>query len=83
MSHAIATWIELSRAYAFATSFRERYDLWYSSPLLEIMATTTSALDLIIADCTIVHIVYHWDYCSYWLLFRSGVVGLCGLTIGE
>ncbi|PBK63329.1 hypothetical protein ARMSODRAFT_540460 [Armillaria solidipes] len=54
MIHVIATWIEFSRAYVFATSFRARYDLTSSSLLLEIMDETASALNLIIADCTII-----------------------------
>ncbi len=82
--NVIVTWVEFRRAYVFAISVQARYDLWFSSLSLEIMATATSALNLIIADCTIVRVDYpYWDYYSYWLPFRSGVVGLCGLTIGE
>ncbi len=58
MIYVIATWIEFSRAYVFATSFRARYDLMNSSALWEIMSMTAIALNLIIADCTIVRVVY-------------------------
>ncbi|PBK83505.1 hypothetical protein ARMGADRAFT_1019062 [Armillaria gallica] len=58
MIYAIASWIEFSRAYVFATSFRARYDLMYSFVLWEIMGVTAKALNLIIADCTIVPVVY-------------------------
>ncbi|KAK0442163.1 hypothetical protein EV421DRAFT_597605 [Armillaria borealis] len=51
--HTITTGIVTSRAYVFATSLRARYDLMISFPLLEIMGTTASGLNLIIADCTI------------------------------
>ncbi|KAK0203233.1 hypothetical protein DFS33DRAFT_971305 [Desarmillaria ectypa] len=50
----IASWIEFSDAYVFGTSFRARYNLMYSSTLLEIISATASALNLIIADCTII-----------------------------
>ncbi|SJL18438.1 uncharacterized protein ARMOST_22027 [Armillaria ostoyae] len=55
MIDAIIEWIEFSRAYIFATSSRARYDSTGSSSLLlGIMATTATALNLIIADCTII-----------------------------
>ncbi|KAK0232032.1 hypothetical protein EDD85DRAFT_792938 [Armillaria nabsnona] len=43
-----------SRAYVFATSVRARFDLWFSSLLLQIMDDTVAALNFIIADCTII-----------------------------
>ncbi|KAK0232047.1 hypothetical protein EDD85DRAFT_98935 [Armillaria nabsnona] len=54
MIYVIASWIEFSRAYIFATSFRARYDMMYSSAPCEIMGVTATALNLIIADCTII-----------------------------
>ncbi|KAK0232021.1 hypothetical protein EDD85DRAFT_792929 [Armillaria nabsnona] len=52
--HAIATWIEFSRDYVFATSFRARYSLMFLSVLWEILGVTATGLSLIIADCTII-----------------------------
>ncbi len=60
--HVVATWAGLGRAYVFATSFRMRYDLMGSSLLLQIVATAATALNCIVADCTIVRVAYpYWD----------------------
>ncbi|SJL17531.1 uncharacterized protein ARMOST_21083 [Armillaria ostoyae] len=53
---AIAWWIELSEAYVFGTSFQARYNsvgLRDSTVLLETIRGAATALNLIIADCTI------------------------------
>ncbi|PBK83485.1 hypothetical protein ARMGADRAFT_1170479 [Armillaria gallica] len=52
--YAIATWIELRRAFVFATSFRARYDLMNSSVWWDTTALTATAVNLIIADSTMV-----------------------------
>ncbi|PBK83514.1 hypothetical protein ARMGADRAFT_1170497 [Armillaria gallica] len=52
--HAIATWIEFSRVYVFATSFRARYSSMFLSVLWEILGVMATGLSLIIADCTII-----------------------------
>ncbi|KAK0442150.1 hypothetical protein EV421DRAFT_2019614 [Armillaria borealis] len=54
MIYGIATWIEFSRAYVFATSFRARYDLMNSSLWWGLLAITATGLNLIIAACTII-----------------------------
>ncbi|KAK0215595.1 hypothetical protein IW262DRAFT_1299841 [Armillaria fumosa] len=53
MIYVIATWIEYRRTYVSLTSSRARYD---SSGFvgLSIIATTATALNLLIADCTII-----------------------------
>ncbi len=85
MIYVIATWIEFSRAFVLGISLRARYDMMYSSVLWEIVGSTATALNLIIADCTIVRVAcpYRDYYSKCELPFRSGIVGLCGLTIGE
>ncbi|PBK83989.1 hypothetical protein ARMGADRAFT_1018884, partial [Armillaria gallica] len=54
MIYVIPSWIEFSRAYIFTTSFRAQYNMMYSSAPCEIMGVTATALNLIIADCTII-----------------------------
>ncbi|SJL18436.1 uncharacterized protein ARMOST_22025 [Armillaria ostoyae] len=80
----IATWIKFRRVYVFAASVRAQYDLWFSSLLLEIMITTTSALNLLIADCTIIWrcwVVWAHDW-RVIILPISFVVGeiICGAS---
>ncbi|KAK0238338.1 hypothetical protein EDD85DRAFT_505171 [Armillaria nabsnona] len=65
----IASGIEFSAAYIFGTSFQERFKLIDSSLLCEIMAATASALNLIIADCTII-----WRCWVVWAHDRKAVI---------
>ncbi|KAK0482457.1 hypothetical protein IW261DRAFT_1592227 [Armillaria novae-zelandiae] len=83
--YVVASWIELRRAFVFATSFRARYDSWYSSLSWKIVSDAATALNLIIADCTII-----WRCWSVWahnwrviilpVLFVIGEI-VCGVNI--
>ncbi|KAK0457293.1 uncharacterized protein EV420DRAFT_517592 [Desarmillaria tabescens] len=74
----IASWIEFSDAYVFGMSARARYDLMYSSTLLEIIGCTASALNLIIADCTII-----WRCWVVWIHNWKAVILPVLLVISE
>lgn len=76
--YVVASWIELRRAFVFATSFRARYDSWYSSLSWKIVSDAVTALNLIIADCTII-----WRCWSVWAHNRSVIILPTLFVIGE
>ncbi|PBK83507.1 hypothetical protein ARMGADRAFT_1089350 [Armillaria gallica] len=85
MIYVVASWIEMSRAFVFATSFRARYDSWYSSLFWKIVGDTATALNLIIADCTIIWrcwIVWahNWRIIILPIFFIIGEI-VCGVNI--
>ncbi len=58
----IISWIYVNSAYVSSTSPRARIDFDVSLSL-EILDTTVTALNLIVADCTIVRVAYPYlDY---------------------
>ncbi|KAK0232046.1 hypothetical protein EDD85DRAFT_846249 [Armillaria nabsnona] len=75
---AIATWIELRRAFVFATSFRARYDLMNSSVWWNTTALTATAVNLIIADSTMV-----WRCWVVWAHNWKVIILPIFLVIGE
>ncbi|KAK0192008.1 hypothetical protein F5146DRAFT_487452 [Armillaria mellea] len=83
--YVIASWIEIRRAFVVATSFRARYDLWYSSLSWKIVSDAATALNLIIADCTIIWrcwIVWshNWGIIILPMCFVIGEI-VCGVNI--
>ncbi|KAK0192040.1 hypothetical protein F5146DRAFT_1189276 [Armillaria mellea] len=85
MIYVIASWTEFSRAFVFATSPRARYDLMYSSMLWETMGSTATAMNLIIADCTIIWrcwIVWahDWRVIILPIFFVIGEI-VCGVSV--
>ncbi|KAK0215609.1 hypothetical protein IW262DRAFT_226187 [Armillaria fumosa] len=84
MIYVIATWIEFRYAFVFATSLRDRYDLWYSLLSWDVMAVTATAVNLIIADCTIIWRCWvmwnhDWRVIILPILFVMGEI-VCGIS---
>ncbi|KAK0192045.1 hypothetical protein F5146DRAFT_1038105 [Armillaria mellea] len=84
MIYVIASWIEFRNAFVFAPSLRARYDLWYSLLSWDVLAVTMTALNLVIADCTIIWrcwVVWNHDWRVIILpvLFVIGEI-VCGVS---
>ncbi|KAK0482443.1 hypothetical protein IW261DRAFT_1032832 [Armillaria novae-zelandiae] len=84
MIYVIASWIEFRYAFVFATSLCNRYDLWYSLLSWDVMAVMATAVNLIIADCTIIWrcwVMWNHDWRAIILpiLFVIGEIA-CGIS---
>ncbi len=77
------SWIELRNAFVYGTSVQSRYDLIGAPLPLEITSAVAAALNIIVADCTIVCLIFLFpDYCSF-PSPRYGAVGLYGAKAGK
>ncbi len=76
-------WIELRTAVVYGTSVRSRYDLIGPPLPLEVTSVVASALNIIVADCTIVRLIFlPGAYCSF-SSHRFGAVGWYGVKAGK